>query len=124
MPAFQWKRCRGPATLQVGQAQPLGAYCPYRDIVKQVLSQHAEYVPSYGQIETIPIFDGCNDQYLLLDFGWDHTGRLPAVVLHIRLRDNKVWVERDGTEAGVRVCYNTSTSIDPCITPRNGEVVV
>jgi hypothetical protein len=73
----------------------------YRDIVKQVLSQHAEYVPSHGQIETIPVFDECNDQYLLLDVGWDHTGRLHAVVLHIRLRDNKVWVERDGTEAGV-----------------------
>jgi hypothetical protein len=69
--------------------------------VKQILSQHAEYVPSHGQIEAIPVFDERNDQYLLIDVGWDHTGRMHAVVLHLRLRNNKVWVERDGTETGI-----------------------
>jgi hypothetical protein len=73
----------------------------YRDIVKQVLAQHAEYVPSHGQIETIPIFDERNEHYLLLDLGWDRTGRVYSTVLHVRLRDDKVWVEKDGTETGI-----------------------
>ena len=72
-----------------------------RNIVKQVLSQHAEYIPSHGQIETIPIFDERHEHYLLLDVGWDRTGRVYGTVLHVRLRDNKVWVERDGTETGI-----------------------
>jgi hypothetical protein len=73
----------------------------YRNIVKQILSQHAECVPSHGQIATIPIFDERNDHYLLLDIGWDRTGRVHAVGLPICLRENKVWVEKDGTETGV-----------------------
>jgi XisI protein len=48
----------------------------YRSAVKQVLSQHAEHVPSHGQIETIPVFDERNENYLLLDLGWDRTGRV------------------------------------------------
>lgn len=73
----------------------------YRTIVKQILAQHAEYLPSHGQIETLPVFDECHEQYMLLDVGWDVTGRLHAVVLHVRLKDNKVWIERDGTETGI-----------------------
>jgi len=73
----------------------------YRNIVKQVLSQHAEYVPSHGQIETLPVFDESHDQYLLVDVGWDCIGRMHAVVLHVRLKKNKVWIEKDGTETGV-----------------------
>jgi len=73
----------------------------YRSVVKQVLSQHAEYIPSHGQIETLPVFDERNENYLLLDIGWDRTGRIHATVLHVRLRDNKVWVEKDSTETGI-----------------------
>jgi len=73
----------------------------YRNIVKQVLSQHAEYVPSHGQIETLPIFDERHEHYLLLDVGWDRTGRVHAIVLHVCLKDDKVWVERDGTGTGI-----------------------
>jgi hypothetical protein len=73
----------------------------YRSVVKQVLSQHAEYIPSHGQIETISVFDERNENYLLLDLGWDRTGRVHAAVLHLRLRDDKVWIEKDGTETGI-----------------------
>ena len=73
----------------------------YRSAVKQVLSQHAEHVPSHGQIETIPVFYERNENYLLLDLGWDRTGRVHAAMLHIRLRDDKVWIEKDGTETGI-----------------------
>ena len=73
----------------------------YRSIVQQILSRHAEYTPSHGQIETIPVFDERNDNYLLVDVGWDRTGRVHSVVLHLQIKDSKIWVERDGTEAGV-----------------------
>jgi hypothetical protein len=73
----------------------------YRSVIKQVLSQHAEYIPSHGQIETIPLVDERNDNYLLVDVGWDRTGRVHCVALHLRIKDGKVWVEQDGTEEGV-----------------------
>lgn len=73
----------------------------YRRIVQQVVARHAEYTPSHGQIETIPIWDQSRDNYLLLDVGWDQTGRVYTVVFHLHLRDNKVWIEQDGTEDGI-----------------------
>ncbi len=76
----------------------------YRDIVKQLLLRHAEHVPSVGQIESIPVFDEHSDHYLLVDFGWDRTGRVYTVILHLQLKNGKVWIVRDGTEEGI--AYN------------------
>jgi len=73
----------------------------YRNIVKQILLQHAEYTPSHGEIEPILVFDEGHDHYLRLDIGWDRTGRVHSVVLHLQIKDNKVWVEQDGIEGGV-----------------------
>jgi len=73
----------------------------YRHIVQRVLSNHAERVPSHGKIETLPLFDDAQDNYAVIDVGWDRMGRVHAVVLHLRLQNGKVWVEQDGTEEGV-----------------------
>lgn len=73
----------------------------YRQLVQKTLSKHAELAPSHGQIECVPVFDERNDNYLLIDFGWERTGRVYSVAVHIRLKDGKIWIERDGTEEGV-----------------------
>jgi hypothetical protein len=72
----------------------------YRTIIKQVLAQHAEHVASHGQIEALPVFDEEHEQYLLIDVGWDSTGRVHAVTVHLRLKADQVWVEWDGLETG------------------------
>ena len=73
----------------------------YRNIIKNVLSRHAEQTPSIGQITTTPVFDEHNDNYMVVDMGWDPTGRVHAVVLHLHLLNGKVWVEVDETENGI-----------------------
>jgi len=73
----------------------------YREIIKTVLSRHAEHPPSIGQVTTVPIFDEKSGNYMVVDMGWDPTGRVHAVVLHVHLQGGKVWVELDGTETGV-----------------------
>lgn len=73
----------------------------YRSLIKQILLHHAEYPPGLGQIESLPVFDDQNNQYFLVDFGWDRTGRVHSVILHLRLKNNKVWIERDGLEEGI-----------------------
>lgn len=79
----------------------MGKLDTYRQIVQKVLSKHAELAPSHGQIEIVPVFSERNDNHLLVDFGWERTGRVYSVVVHIRLKDGKIWIERDGTEEGV-----------------------
>ncbi len=73
----------------------------YRSVIKQILKRHAELTPSIGQVQTVPIFDEASDNYMVVDLGWDRTGRVHAVVLHLQLQKDKVWIEVDGTENGV-----------------------
>ena len=73
----------------------------YRTIIQQILSQHAEHAISYGEIETIPMFDERSDSYLLLDVGWNKLGRVYSVPLHLRIKTGKVWIERDETDINI-----------------------
>ncbi|HZQ09787.1 MAG TPA: XisI protein [Anaerolineae bacterium] len=73
----------------------------YRRIIKQLLSEHARYHPSDGNVQTITIVDVSSDNYLVMDIGWNATGRVHSVILHLRLHDNKIWIEWDGTEQGI-----------------------
>jgi XisI protein len=73
----------------------------YRDILTKVVEKHAKYKPSHGQIETLSICDRKSDNYLLIDTGWDKTGRVHAVVFHMRIDESKVCIEWDGTERGI-----------------------
>jgi hypothetical protein len=73
----------------------------YRNLIKQVLLRNAENAPTLGEIESIPVFDEQNNQYFLVDFGWNRTGRVHSVILHLQIKNGKVWIERDGTEEGI-----------------------
>ncbi|MFM2432971.1 MAG: hypothetical protein RLZZ511_4185 [Cyanobacteriota bacterium] len=75
----------------------------YRSIIKQVLDEYYQLYtqsenPNYG---TFRLCDESQDQYLLMRLGWDDDRRVNRNVIHLRLRDGKVWVEEDWTEQGV-----------------------
>lgn len=103
----------------------VSSYC---NVAKQIVLQHAEYAPSRGEIETRPVIDDEHGNYLLVDSGWDRTGRVHAVLLDLRIKDGKVWVEVDGTEEGV--AYELANAGIPqedivlgFFTPRQRELV-
>ncbi len=73
----------------------------YRSIIKRIVEHHAQYKPSHGCIEPMALCDTVDDQYLLIDVGWDNTGRVHAVVFHLHIRDGKIWIEWDGTEQSI-----------------------
>lgn len=73
----------------------------YRKIIRELLTQYAEQPPSLGQVQTTALFDEQHDNYMVLDMGWDRTGRVHAVILHLQLRNGKIWIEVDGTETGI-----------------------
>ena len=73
----------------------------YRNIVTQIFKNHAQYKPSHGEIESLTLGDAIADNYLLLDTGWDRTGRVHAVVFHLRIVGEKILIESDGTEKGI-----------------------
>lgn len=73
----------------------------YRNIIENIVRKHAQYQPSHGKIESVSICDRKADNYLLMDTGWDKTGRVHAVVFHLRIIQGKIWIEWDGTERGI-----------------------
>jgi hypothetical protein len=73
----------------------------YRAMLQEMVLRHAQRSPSHGHIDTIPVCDVVRDNYLLVDTGWDQTGRVHSIVFHLRICGDRVWVEWDGTEGGI-----------------------
>lgn len=51
------------------------------------------------QIEVV--LDQDNDHYELMYAGWNGKYRIHGSVLHIDIRNEKVWIQQDGTEEGI-----------------------
>ncbi len=71
----------------------------YLSIVLDVVHHYAQYQPSLGNIELQAIVDG--EHYLLMSFGWNGDRRVHSIILHLRIVDDKIWIERDETEEGI-----------------------
>jgi hypothetical protein len=73
----------------------------YRQLIKEAIRAHA-WPSGYGEgIEVATIFDDETGNYQLVYFGWDQGLRVYTVLLHVRLHNGKVWIERDGTAEGI-----------------------
>ena len=74
----------------------------YRRIIQDVLTDyHQLNEKSDSTTLSALAFDEVRDQYLLLLMGWHKDERIKSVMIHIRLKDNKIWIEEDWTEDGV-----------------------
>jgi hypothetical protein len=74
----------------------------HRKIVREVLTEyHQLNEKSDSTTESALAFDEVRDQYLLLLMGWHKDERIKSVMIHIRLKDGKIWIEEDWTEDGV-----------------------
>lgn len=73
----------------------------YRQLLRQIVKQHVEY-PSYQDyIDTLAVCDEATDNYLMLDIEASRKGTQYWVIFHLRLRDGKVRIEKDGIEYGI-----------------------
>lgn len=74
----------------------------YRQILESTVKRHAQFQPANGDIKTRAVCDYENGEYIVIDSGWNEKGRrIYDVVLHFRLQDGSVHVERDNTDAEV-----------------------
>jgi hypothetical protein len=70
----------------------------YRQVIISVLSDLAE-ASARDKVEILSLFDSAHVNYLLLDVGWDGVRRIHHIVAHLRIHNNKIWVEADNTDA-------------------------
>lgn len=75
----------------------------YRAAVRKVLEAYAAYAygASADNIQAELIFDEAQDHYEVMRFGWEGPRRVHGAVLHVDIRDGKVWIQHDGTEDSI-----------------------
>jgi len=73
----------------------------YRQSVQTLLTEYAAVPIFNGEIESVTLFDINQDRYQVIDIGWDGYRRVHGCVLHLDIKDGKVWVQQNTTEMRV-----------------------
>jgi hypothetical protein len=72
----------------------------YAQLIQQILTEHS--VNHYqNNTEIQLIFDEKRHHYQVLNIGWKEETRVYGVIIHLDLKDEKIWIQRDGTEIGI-----------------------
>ncbi|MEI2577631.1 XisI protein [Scytonema sp. PRP1] len=72
-----------------------------RSYIKQLLTTYSQYGKSEGEVEVQTIFDTEHDHYQLVYVGWQKNRRVYGCVLHLDIKDEKIWIQHNGTEANI-----------------------
>jgi len=81
----------------------MGPLDAWRDTIERILSEYAAVPYRYGDVQTEVVFDRAHDRYLIVDTGWERGTRVYGTIVHVDIRDGRVWIQYDGTERGVAV---------------------
>jgi hypothetical protein len=71
----------------------------YREIVRRLIEEYARDRPAYCDIRTEAVVDREHDHYEVMQVGWNDGRRVHGSIIHINIRDGKVWIEYNGTDA-------------------------
>jgi hypothetical protein len=72
----------------------------HRVYVQEIIEKYGHF--SYNDdIETQIITDEKHDHYQLVHVGWCNNRRTYGCVLHIDIKNDKIWIQHDGTEIGM-----------------------
>lgn len=74
-----------------------------QELIERVLRECAQFYAFADRFRTLTVFDRQNGQFLLMDEGWDGFKHIHRVWLHVELRGDKFWIQKDGTEEGIAV---------------------
>lgn len=73
----------------------------YRKIIRDLIEEYASYKPARGDVQIEVIFDEAQDHYELIHAGWNGHYRIHGSVIHIDIRNGKVWIQHDGTSDAI-----------------------
>ena len=66
-----------------------------------IISKYAKDQAKEDLEHTEIVFDTERDIYLLLYTGWKDENRIYGCPIHIRIKDGKIWIQRDFTGEGI-----------------------
>ena len=74
---------------------------PYRHIIERLLGEYLEFMADDEQIDVFSVIDKKEENYLLIETGWQHPRRIYNIIFHLRLKQGKIRVEQDWTREGI-----------------------
>jgi len=75
----------------------------YRQIIKSILTEydHLANRSARKKYQTCLIFDEVHDHYLWMSIDWVNQKRINNTHVHVRIKNDKVYIEEDWTEDGI-----------------------
>jgi hypothetical protein len=70
----------------------------YRNIIQSLLTDYAAIPIANGTIDSYTVFDTKQDHYQVMNVGWDGHRRVYGCVLHLDIKQGKIWIEQNTTE--------------------------
>jgi hypothetical protein len=70
----------------------------YRALIQDFLIEQSPGHIIGGEIETEVLFDKERDRFLLIDLGWKQQQRIYNCVIHLEIREQKIWIQRNQTD--------------------------
>jgi hypothetical protein len=71
----------------------------YRQIIREILTSHGNN--NEPDIECQLVFDTEHDHYQVLELGWQGLNRIYACYMHLDIKDGKIWIQQNMTEADI-----------------------
>jgi hypothetical protein len=72
----------------------------YRELIQTILKAHSDnHLDNDTEVQLI--FDTERDRYQVIHLGWEEQRRVYGCIIHVDIKDSKIWIQRDGTEVGV-----------------------
>jgi hypothetical protein len=75
----------------------------YRELIKKQLGAYIELENRHPdpEVRAMLVADDERGQYMWVRWGWTKKGRVRAIVIYVRLENDKIWIEEDWTEDGI-----------------------
>ena len=72
----------------------------YRDCIDEIMKRHSRpHITDGSEIQYITDIE--NDHYQIVHTGWNQKERLYGCLVHMDIKNGKIWIQQDGTEVGV-----------------------
>lgn len=73
----------------------------YRQCIQEIIRRRAAIKPALGEVDVEIVFDTERDHYQLVHAGWHEHRRKYGCLIHMDIKNDKIWIQHDGTEVGV-----------------------
>ncbi|MCB1159966.1 MAG: XisI protein [Leptospiraceae bacterium] len=70
----------------------------YRNAIIQVLTEYYNEYPKKETIDKYVVVDDSTKNYFFTRVGWENNSRIHGSPIHFRIKDEKIWIEFNGTE--------------------------